>query len=107
MAGPVETESAETLEAESDETFETEAELIPVGRWAGPGREPFYGDEPDERWKVVARPGGRIADDLRDDDLVVYRSFKLRGSAWRGTLVSDLDRDSLYREGSDRLRGDA
>jgi hypothetical protein len=86
---------------------ETEAEFMPVGRWTGPGREPFYGDEPDERWKVVAYPGSRIDDDLRDDDLVVYRSFRFRGSAWRGILVADLDRDSLFREGTDRLRGDA
>ncbi len=85
----------------------SEAEFMPVGRWTGPGREPFYGDEPDERWKVVAHPGSRIGDDLRDDDLVVYRSFKFRGSAWRGILVSDQDRDSLFREGTDRLRGDA
>ena len=61
------------------EATESEAEFMSVGRWTGPGREPFYGDEPDERWKVVARPGSRIADDLRDDDLVVYRSFKFRG----------------------------
>jgi hypothetical protein len=85
----------------------SEAEFMPIGRWTGPGREPFYGDEPDERWKVVAHPGSRIGDDLRDDDLVVYRSFKFRGSAWRGILVSDQDRDSLFREGTDRLRGDA
>ena len=68
---------------------ESEAEFISAGRWTGAGREPFYGDEPDERWKVVARPGSRIADDLRDDDLVVYRSFRFRGSAWRGILVAD------------------
>ena len=55
----------------------------------------------------MAHPGSRIGDDLRDDDLVVYRSFKFRGSAWRGILVSDQDRDSLFREGTDRLRGDA
>ena len=89
------------------EAAASEAEFMPVGRWTGPGREPFYGDEPDERWKVVAHPGSRIDDDLRDDDLVVYRSFRFRGSAWRGILVADLDRDSLFREGTDRLRGDA
>ena len=55
-------------------------------------------------WHIPAVGSGTI---LRDDDLVVYRSFKFRGSAWRGILVSDLDRDSLFREGTDRLRGDA
>jgi len=84
-----------------------DSEFLPVGRWTGPGREPFFGDEADERWKVIARPGQVVGDDLRDDDLVVYRSFKFRGSAWRCTLVADIDRDSLFRDDSERLRGDA
>jgi hypothetical protein len=84
-----------------------DAEFLPVGRWTGPGREPFFGDEADERWKVIARPGQVATDELRDDDLVVYRSFKWRGSAWRSTLVADMDRDSLFRDGTQRLRGDA
>jgi hypothetical protein len=83
-----------------------DAEFLPVGRWRGQGREPFFGDERDDVWRVIARPGTVIADDLRDDDLVVHRSFSFRGSAWRSVLVADTNRDALFRDGTDRLKRD-
>jgi hypothetical protein len=85
---------------------EIDAEFLSVGRWKGDGREPFFGDERDESWRVVARPGTVFADELRDDDLVIYRAFSFRGSVWKCVLVADTNRDALFRDGTDRLKRD-
>jgi hypothetical protein len=61
----------------------------------GVGAEPFFDDEPDHRWKVVARPGSSIRR-LRPDDVIVRRSGA-DGRAWQCVLAEDAQPRSLYQ----------
>ena len=72
------------------------------------GREPFFGDEPGEAWRVVARPGARARrlSRLRDGDLIVRRTPAERGDrGWQCLRKEDVDVETLL--GPDgRLRAD-
>jgi hypothetical protein len=85
---------------------EADSEFVFSARWTGQGREPFFADATDERWKVVGRPGRRTTDEFRDDDLVVYRSRAFSGLTWRCYLVADVGREKLFHDETDRLRSD-
>jgi hypothetical protein len=68
-------------------------------------REPFFGDDRGESWRVVARPGAR-ARWLRDGDLIVRRMpADSAGRGWQCLLKEDVDAETLRgRDG--RLRDD-
>lgn len=70
------------------------------------GPEPFFGDQTDQCWKVIARGGTRLTVKLRDQDLVVERRFGGGNLSWRCVPVSDVNLSSIYRGRSGVLSDD-
>lgn len=92
-------ETAPGMHESSDRDPAFDRDRRPTAEWP----EPFFGDAPDQCWRVVARPGTRNFVGLRGDDLVVRRSVPDGGQAWRCLSGENVDPRSLYRPGPDRV----
>jgi hypothetical protein len=72
----------------------------------GPGDpEPFFDDDPDQLWRVIARPGSEVGR-LRRSDLIVRRVYRDGVSGWHCSLARHENRRALYRRGPDRVLRD-
>ncbi len=74
------------------------------GRGFG-GPEPFFDDQPDQYWRVFARPGESVGR-LRRHDLIVRRSPRDGGRGWHCVFAEDVQRNTLYLRGPERLLRD-